>query len=397
MRSDIRLGSIAGIDIKINLSWLIIVVFLTASLAVGWFPVATPGFAPWLYWLTGVVVTLLFFASVLAHELAHSLVARWRGIPVKSITLFLFGGVSNLEREPPSAGAEFQMAFVGPLTSLIIGVVLSLVALAGRALIWPSLLVAALTYLGLGNIGLGIFNLIPGFPMDGGRILRSILWKATGSLRQATRWAATVGQVVAFLFIFAGIWMFFTGAWISGVWIGLIGLFILQAARSQHAQAQMETMLANATVREFMTPPPPPATPDLTLQQVVDDYVLRAGQRTIPVVEQGRLVGIVALRDIRQTPRERWSSMMVRQVMIPRSSLKTMQPDQPMRAALDVLTQARLTQLPVVSRHDELIGMLDLSAIVERLQMERDLGVQRAEPSASPARPATWGEPTPVN
>ena len=392
MGADVRLGSLAGVNIKINISWLIIVVLLTASLAIGWFPLAAPGLGVWLYWVAGALVTLVFFASVLAHELAHSIVARTRGIPVKSITLFIFGGVSDIEREPQSAGAEFQMAFVGPLTSLMIGIVVGLAAFVTSALGWPSLLVAALAYIGLGNVALGVFNLIPGFPMDGGRVLRSIIWKATGSLRKATRWAANVGQVVAVLMIFAGIWLFFSNDWVDGVWMGLIGLFILQAGRAEYTQVRMEAMLAGASVRQFMAPPPPPATPDLSLQLVVDEYVLRAGQRTIPVVDQGRLVGIVSLRDIRQTPRDRWGSVLVSHIMTPRSSLKTVQPDQPMSVALKFLTQARLTHLPVVSPDDELIGMLDLSTIVERLQMERDLGLQRAETPATPARPAEQRE-----
>lgn len=398
MRADIQLGSLAGISIKINLSWLIIFALLAVSLAMGWFPVAAPGFAVWIYWVTGAVITLLFFASVLAHELAHSVVARWRGIPVKSITLFIFGGVSDIEREPQSAGAEFQIAVVGPLASLIIGVVLGLVSIAASALSGPSLLVAALEYLALANLALGVFNLIPGFPMDGGRVLRAAIWKATGSLRRATRWAANAGQAVAFLMIFVGIWLFFSSDWVDGIWIGLIGLFILQAAQSEYTQVRLETMLAGATVQQFMAAPPSPATPDLSLQQVVDEYVLRAGQRTIPVVgrEDGRLVGVVSLRDIRQTPRELWSGATVGQVMTPLARLKTARPDQPMSEALAAMTQTRLSQMPVVAPDGELIGMLDLSAIVERLQMERDLGLQRAETPAAPAQPERQREMSPV-
>lgn len=384
MRTNLRLGSLAGISIKVNISWLIIVVLLTASLAVGWFPISAPGFAVWLYWVTGAVVTLLFFGSVLAHELAHSLVARRRNMPVSGITLFIFGGASEIEREPESAGAEFQMAFVGPLTSLALGGVLALAAFVTHALAWSPLLVAALVYIALSNVALGVFNLIPGFPMDGGRVLRAIIWKVTGSLRRATRWATIVGQTIAFLMIFAGIWLFFSNDWVNGIWIGLIGLFILQAAQSEYTQVRLEAMLAGATVQQFMAPPPMSTMPGLSLQQVVDDYVLRAGLRTMPVVENNRLVGIISLREIRQTPRERWSGTTVNQVMTPRSRLKVAQRGQPMSEALNAMTQARLNQLPVVSQGDELIGMLDLSTIVERLQVERDLGVQRSEAPATP-------------
>jgi Zn-dependent protease len=340
-----------------------------------------PGLPGWLYWVTAVIATLLFFGSVLAHELAHSLVARLRGLPVKSITLFVFGGVSNIEREPQSAVVEFQMAFIGPLTSLAIGGVMALAMFASAALGWPALLTAVLMYVGLANLALGVFNLIPGFPMDGGRVLRAIIWRLTGSLRKATQWAASVGQAIAFLMIFVGIWLFFSGDWVDGVWIGLIGLFILQAAQAEYTQVRLEATMAGATVQQFMTSSPPLATPDLLIEQVVDEYLLRTGQRTIPVVERdnNQLVGVVSLRDIRQIPRDRWDSTTVGQIMTPRSQLKTVQPDQPMSEALNTMTQARVGQLPVLSRDDRVIGMLDLTAVLEHLQLEHDLGVQRSE------------------
>ncbi len=267
----------------------------------------------------GCVAALL--APVLAHELAHALAARRRGIPVKSITLFVFGGVSDIEREPQSAGAEFQMAFVGPLTSPAIGIVMAVAGLASGALGWQALLTTLLIYLGLANLPLGVFTLSPSFPMDGGRVLRAIIWRITGDLHKATRWAANVGQAVAFLMIFAGIWLFFSGYWADGIWIGLIGLFILQAAQAEFTQAQLEATMAGASVRHFMSSLPLPATPDLPVQYSVDEYVLRSGQRLIPVVERGssRLIGIVSPRDIRLLPRDRWSSVVVGQVMTPRS------------------------------------------------------------------------------
>src|SRR5690349_21420749 len=191
MPGSFRIGKIAGIDIDINVSWIIILVLLTVSLATGWFPQLYPGWSSATYWVVGLISALLLFVSVLLHELAHSLVARARGLPVKSITLFIFGGVSNLEQEPQSPGVEFQMAVVGPLASLIIGGLALLVgAFIGRA---APLAVAVIAYLGITNLLLGVFNLIPGFPLDGGRVLRAILWKATGSLQRATRWASLVG------------------------------------------------------------------------------------------------------------------------------------------------------------------------------------------------------------
>src|ERR1700730_5705765 len=192
MLGTFRIGKIAGIDIDIHVSWIIIVVLLTVSLATGWFPQLYPGWPPAEYWAVGFFSAILLFVSVLLHELAHSLVARRRGLPVKSITLFIFGGVSNLEQEPKSAGVEFQMAFVGPLTSIVIGVVAYLLQLPLQGSKTPA--EAILYYIGIMNIILGIFNLIPGFPLDGGRVLRSIIWKISGSLRTATRIASLIGQ-----------------------------------------------------------------------------------------------------------------------------------------------------------------------------------------------------------
>ncbi|HEV2457374.1 MAG TPA: site-2 protease family protein, partial [Ktedonobacterales bacterium] len=240
MPGSFRIARIAGIDIDANVSWLVIVVLLTFSLAVSWFPVTVRGQSTLTYWVLGFIAALLLFVSVLLHELAHSLVARARGLPVKSITLFIFGGVSNLEREPQSPGVEFQMAIVGPLTSIVIGVV---AFVAGRLIGSNAILVAAvLGYLGFTNLLLGIFNLIPGFPLDGGRVLRSILWKVTGSLRRATRAAALVGQVIGYLLIFLGIFLFFGGDFVNGLWFGFIGWFLLQAAQAANSQVMLESV-----------------------------------------------------------------------------------------------------------------------------------------------------------
>ncbi len=389
MRTSLHLGKIGGISIEVNFSWLIIFVLLTVSLATSWFPGAVKGMPAWLYWAVAVVSVLLFFGSVLAHELAHSLVARARGLPVKSITLFIFGGVSNIEREPQSAGVEFQMAFVGPLTSLLIGLVMGLAAFALAELrTVPTLLIAVFVYLGVTNLLLGVFNLIPGFPMDGGRVLRSIIWKATGSLERATRWAAYVGQAVAYLMIFGGLWLFFSGDPFDGLWIGFIGLFLLQAAQAEIVQVRLEAGTAGLSVGEVMTPPPEVAPASLSVQQVVDEYLLRSGQRTIPVVAdqadqdgQHRLIGLVTLRDVRRLPREQWSSTPIGAVMTPVAQLKTAQPAQPLGDAVTAMMQAGVNQLPVIGGAGDgrgggqLVGMLTLEAVVERLALRRDLGL----------------------
>lgn len=385
MRTTLRIGSIGGIDINIHISWLIIVVLLTASLALGEFPALVLHQQVWVYWVASVITVLLFFASVLAHELAHSFVARSRGIPVKSITLFIFGGAASIEREPQSAGVEFLMAVVGPLTSMILGGIAVLAAFGSDALAWPTISTAVLFFVGVANLALGVFNLIPGFPMDGGRVLRSIIWKATGSLVKATRWAANVGQVVAYLLIFYGVWLFFLNRtsqdMFNGVWIGLIGLFILQAARAESTRVQMETETAGITVQQFMTVQPPRATPDLLVQQFVDEYLLRNGERSVLVVERdsNRLIGVVTLQDVRKVARERWGNTFIGQIMTPLAQLKTVQPEQSVSEAITLIMQAGVSHLPVVARDGQLVGMLSLTSILEHLQLARDLGVSPAQ------------------
>ncbi|MBA3825734.1 MAG: site-2 protease family protein, partial [Ktedonobacterales bacterium] len=253
MAGSFSIGRIAGIRIEVNASWLIILLLLTVSLATSWFPSAIPGMSFGLYLGLGFLAAVLLFVSVLLHELAHSLVARARGLNVSSITLFIFGGVSNLEQEPRTAGAEFQLSIVGPLTSLLIGGVMFAIS---RVI--PSgshALLALLGYLALTNVLLGVFNLIPGFPLDGGRVLRSIVWGATGNLRTATRVATGVGQVVAYLFIGWGIIQVFGGNLLGGIWTGFIGWFLLNAAQSSNAQSVLQNVFAGVTVGQVMQPP----------------------------------------------------------------------------------------------------------------------------------------------
>jgi CBS domain-containing protein len=274
------------------------------------------------------------------------------------------------------------MALAGPLTSLVIGGVAVAAGFGANVLGWPALVAAVFFYVGLANLALGVFNLIPGFPMDGGRVLRSIIWRVTGNLRKATIWAANVGQFVAYLMIVVGVWLFFWGGQLwNGIWIGLIGLFILQAARAEITRVELEAAIEGATVQQFMTPQPPLVTPDLSLRQFVDDYLLRAGQRTVAVVERGsmRLIGMVTLQDVRQVPQELWSSAVIGQIMTPLARLKTLRPEQPVSDALTLLAEARVGHLPVVSADGEVLGMLSLASLLEYLQMERDLGVRASK------------------
>ena len=379
MPGTFRIGKIAGIDIDIHVSWIIILVFLTVSLATGWFPQLYPGWSTATYWLIAFLSSLLLFVSVLLHELAHSLVARRRGLPVKSITLFIFGGVSNIEREPQSPGVEFQIAFVGPLTSLVIGAICFLLQVPLRGSNSP--LEGILFYLAVTNILLGVFNLIPGFPLDGGRVLRSIVWRLTGNLRLATRVAAMTGQIIAYLLILLGIWIFFVGDILDGIWFGFIGWFLLSAAQSANAQGMLTSVLSGVTVGEVMNPKPATVPADISLQQLVDAYFLPGGLRYALVMQADHLVGLMTLGDIRHIPREQWGQVPVSTAMIPLSRLHVVTPQQSLSDVLPLMAGRDVNQLPVLE-NDALVGILSRDAIVHYLEVRRSLGVENAQSDA---------------
>jgi Zn-dependent protease len=379
MPGSLRLGKIFGIEISIHFSWIIILVLMTWSLAVGWFPVIYHGWSAITYWLLGFIATILLFGSVLVHELAHSVVARARGLPVKNITLFVFGGVSNIEKEPESPGVEFQMAVVGPLTSLLIaGLAYLLFLLLGQN---TSPLAAILGYLAFANLLLGIFNLIPGFPLDGGRVLRSIVWKINGNLRKATRAVTIVGQVIAYLFILVGIWMFFIGYVIDGLWIGFIGWFLLSSAQSANTEVVLQSVFRGVTVAEVMNTSPMTVPANISLQKLVHEYFLPLGLRSALVTQGDQLAGLITLSDIRHVPREEWEMVPVGHAMIPRERLHIVSPQQSLNEVLPLMAGQDVNQLPVV-QDNRLVGVLSRDAIVRYLEVRRSLGLEDSRKAA---------------
>jgi Zn-dependent protease/CBS domain-containing protein len=373
MPGSLRLGKIFGIEISIHFSWVVILVLLTWSLAVGWFPAYYRGWSTGTYWLLGFIATILLFVSVLVHELAHSVVARARGLPVKNITLFVFGGVSNIEKEPERPGVEFQMAVVGPLASLLIaGLAYLLFLLLGRN---ASPLAAILGYLAYANVLLGVFNLIPGFPLDGGRVLRSIVWKINGNLRKATRVVTIVGQGIAYLFILLGIWLFFVVSVIDGLWIGFIGWFLLSSAQAANTEVMLQSMFRGVTVAEVMNTSPMTVPANISLQKLVNEYFLPLGLRSALVTQVDRLAGLITLSDIRHIPREEWEGVPVGQAMIPRERLHIVSPQQNLNDVLPLMAGRDVNQLPVV-QDDRLVGVLSRDAIVRYLEVRRSLGLE---------------------
>jgi Zn-dependent protease/CBS domain-containing protein len=374
---SIVVGRIAGIQIAVHVSWLIIVALLTASLATTFFPQAAPGHSPGVYWLVGLGATLLLFASVLLHELGHSLVARARGLPVSSITLFIFGGVSNLEQDPRSPGEEFVVAAIGPALSLVVGgLLLAPVLLGGQ---FDPLLRSVLVYLGSTNVLLGVFNLLPGFPLDGGRVLRATLWKVTGSLQTATRWAARVGQGLAFLLILLGVWQFFLGNLLAGIWTGFIGWFMLNAAQSANTQVALDATLRGVAVAQAMSAAPPAVAGDRSVQAVVDELIWPYGLSGVLVEEADHLVGLVTPADIRRLPHEQWAQTAVAQAMTPIERLLTTSPQQPLSGALALMAAHAVDQLLVVQK-GTVVGLLTRDAVMRLVEARRGLEPPQSKP-----------------
>jgi Zn-dependent protease/CBS domain-containing protein len=364
MQGSIHVGSIAGMRIDINYGWLIILVLATISLGAGWFPEAIQGLGSGVYYILGFSAAILLFVSVLAHELAHVLVARACGLPVKSVTLFIFGGVSDLDSAPRSAGTEFLVAAIGPVVSLIIGTASWLLAFLVSG--YSALPAAILTYIGLANVLLGLLNLVPGFPLDGGRVLRSILWRVTGDLRRSTHWAARLGQVIAILFIFWGIVQVLSGNRFSGVWLGFIGWFLLTAARSADASVALKTMLRDARVADAMRPIALSAPPTMSLQELVENF-LPPGVRTVPVVQREQVVGLITVADVERIPRSHWEEMPVGNVMIPLARLRAVAPEESLTSVLPLVSGRDMNQLPV-ARHGRVVGVISREAIMSYVE-----------------------------
>jgi Zn-dependent protease/CBS domain-containing protein len=372
----IRLGRLAGVEIRVDWSLLIIFALVTYSLGAGVFPDWHPGWGPALTWSVALGAAVLFFASILAHELSHALVARRMGIPVRAITLFLFGGMAHMEGEPPSPKAEFWMAIVGPLTSFAIGfgAVMAGTALAGsalepfssgqpdpeqlrEALAGAGPLPTLLLWLGPINVLLGAFNLVPGFPLDGGRVLRSIIWWATGDLERATRWASGVGRGFAWMLMGLGVLNVFHGDLSGGLWLVLIGWFLNNAARASYAQLMTRRALQDVPVRRVMWTAAERVAPDLSLEELVREHLMPGDQVAFPVEADGRLVGLVVFDDVRRVPQSQWAQTTVGQVMTPTEKLITIGPDAGAEQALSELARGDVNQLPV-TEGDHLEGMV---------------------------------------
>lgn len=374
MHSNIKLGRISGIEIGLHYSWFIIAALIAFSLSEHFHQV-NPNWGTSQIWIVALFTAVLFFVSLLLHELSHSLVAQARGLKVTAITLFALGGVSQIEGDSPDAKTEFWVAIAGPIASLIIG--LGCLALAA-GLGWQrpaeprTGATAVLVWLGYINVVLAIFNLVPGFPLDGGRVLRSIVWAVTKNADRSTRIAARIGQAVAFLFILDGIWQFFSGAGFGGLWIAFIGWFLMEAARASYAQVEVAAAFRGVRVSEVMSRDCVSVDRGMSLQEFVDTYLLKTGQRCFAVADQGRLVGLITPRDVGAIPREHWGMSTVREAMRPLEELHIITPDTQVLDALKLMAGKDVNQLPVVA-NGTLQGIVSRSQLVQLLHARSEL------------------------
>jgi len=311
-RSSIKLFKLFGIEIRLDFSWFIIFALFAYYFGFSYFPSVLPGANAGILAIITLITVILFFASVLVHEMSHSLVAKSKGTPVERITLFLFGGMAEIEKEPDNPINEFIMAIAGPAASFVLAVIFGLIWLVSGQF---SYIQEPARYLTLINIILGVFNLLPGFPLDGGRVLRSIIWKVTGDLRRATFIASTTGRVLGFMIIAVGIVFLFTGNFLNGVWLAFIGWFLQSSAHMGYRQLVFETSIKGIKVRDVMNDDLVLVDKDLTLQEIIDEYFMRYRFGRFPVVEgsgrKSRFIGIISLHDIKAIDRERWDRVRV--------------------------------------------------------------------------------------
>jgi len=374
MKAQIRLGRIFGIQIGLHYSWLIIALLVALSLA-GQFHAANPQWGEVTIWATANVTAALFFVSIILHELSHAAVAKARGLPVRSITLFALGGVAQIEKDATDPKTEFWMAIVGPIASVIIGsVCLGLASLLGwRTPTTPETpLVAMLMWLGVINIALGVFNMIPGYPLDGGRVFRAIVWWVTGDADRATRIASLSGQFVAFVFIVWGVFRFFNGAGFGGLWMAFIGWFLLGAARSSYEHLRITEILRGIRVGDVMTQDCSRVDGLDNLQTLVDEHLLRTGQRCFVVEEKGNIAGIITPHEVKAVPRTRWPYTTVNEVMQPLDRLHTVRPDTSVTKALETMGREDVNQLPVI-KDGRIAGIISRGHILRTLQTRAEL------------------------
>jgi len=371
MPTSISLGNIFGVRVDIHFSLFLIVAFISWSLATGFLPDQYPNWELRTYWITGLVSALSLFVSVLLHEFAHSLAAQRRGYPVDGITLFILGGVSNLRSEANKAIDEFVISIVGPLTSLAIA---GIIRLAVVIMDGSSPIIAVFDYVSWINLALAVFNMLPAFPLDGGRVLRSAIWAVTGSFDRATNVSTRGGQIVGILLMALGALAIFQGLELQGIWAALVGWFLYNAATGNRSGNEFERLLEGSKVRDVMDASPPTIGPTVTIYDAVFDHLLHRGTRALPVCEGDRLLGIISMTDVKDVPQQTWRDRLVQDEMT-RAPLRGLGPEDALYDALSLLGENGIHQAPVIVG-ERLVGLLSRAHIIQYFHQMGELGIK---------------------
>ncbi|MFA7536986.1 MAG: site-2 protease family protein [Desulfuromonadales bacterium] len=361
-----------GFTVYVDASWIFIAILVTWSLAIGYFPARVADLSAAVYWTMGVLGALGLFASIIFHEFSHSLVARHYGLPMRGITLFLFGGVSEMSEEPENAKTEFLMAVAGPVSSILLGFVFYFVYRLGQGADWSAAVGGVIGYLAFINWVLAGFNLLPAFPLDGGRMLRSALWHWRGDLRWATGKAAFFGSGFGIVLIALGVVSVLTGNLVGGFWYVIIGLFLRNAAQMSYQQVVMRQMLGDERVRARMSTEPVTVPPSRTVRELVENYIYTYHFKFFPIVEDGRLVGCISTRGIKEIPKEEWDVKSVAAVAEPCSPESVVSPDLQVQQALNIMNRTGRSRLMVVE-NDVLVGVIALKDVMKVLALRMDL------------------------
>jgi Zn-dependent protease len=368
----IKIFKLFGFEVKIDLSWVILAFLITWTLAKGLFPYYYKGFSTSIYWWMGVFGALGLFFSIIFHEMSHSLVARRFGLEMKGITLFIFGGVAEMEDEPPSAKAELAMALAGPFSSIILGLILFGINFLAKGSAWPSPVYAVINYLAVINLILAAFNLLPAFPLDGGRVLRSILWGWKNNLKWATQIASKIGSFFGIVLIILGIYSLFRGNIIGGIWWFLIGMFLRGASQASYQQLLIRRAFEGEPISRFMNTTPVTVSPSISIEELVEKYIYKHHFKMFPVIKDGKLVGCVTIKQIKEIPREERDRHTVQELVKSCSPENTIGKDEDAMKALSLMKNSNSSRIMVVEG-SKLVGVIALKDMLQFLSLKIDL------------------------
>jgi Zn-dependent protease/CBS domain-containing protein len=369
----IDLFKLFGFEVRIDLSWVVLAILVAWSLSAGLFPFRYEGLSTRTYWVMGIVGAIGLFLSIIVHEMSHSLIARGFGMPIRGITLFIFGGVAEMKQEPPTPKAEFAMAIAGPISSMLLALVFYVAGVSASAAGWPEAFYGVIKYLAWINAILALFNLIPAFPLDGGRILRAILWGWKKNLRWATRISSQIGAVFGILLIIQGVLHFFNGNFIGGMWWFFIGMFLRNAAKMSYQQLLVRKALEGETVGHFMRAEPVTVPPSTTVAALVEDFIYRHHFKMFPVVEGlDRLLGCVTMKQVKEVPREDWHRQTVGEIAVGCSSENTVDSRSDAMEALARMNRTGASRL-MVTEGNRLVGIISLKDLLKFLELKIEL------------------------